>query len=326
MKTQNAVVEVEKVMEDGESSPQIIYPSASTKRKIKLALLRWDYDLSPYIIEKYTNKKGEAVEKHVWNPDFSVKITHSLKKPVKGHNKAESIKKIYRYIAKSDLKDPSGNIYVHKGQEAFSYDKYKFVDGGREEIICILEQAMKKWAKVGNKQYRRSIELLIPAYVYEYEDTIVDEKTKKKSKEITEINDVRYVSFSMIDLFWPDKGGFAEQLIDLYDDGNKLKSSVLQYTDKTITATRELDLSNKKSEDYKLIAPLRDPDNLAKWEEEHAKLQPLSYDELMEEYEKDPSVIALPSDKIVGHIETNVKEEIPEEFDISNLGDDEIPF
>lgn len=235
----------------------VLYPSATRQVKIKLAFLKWDYNLTP---EDDSN---------------DVYITHSLKYPLDGHKKCVSNKRLHRFVAKEDVRDKkTGEVFLKKGGQSAYFDKDQTADG-RPIRPCLLASAMEK-AKVNQEnEFRRSVETFIPCYVFSIEG-INDEGVK----EVTEINDTCLIGFSVFDLYQKGKTGFGNILKENYSDDpdeNNLANNKFEYSADSLVAK-----GNIKKDELKVIEEKRK--NIDKYlNQDYVKtLFPASYQQLVD--------------------------------------------
>ena len=271
----------QKVDENGKTlfswTDKVIYPSKV--KSLIIAFLNTDLELTIQTqIDKYV-QKGEMPE----GSQSDVLITHNLPKPVRNKFKALSNCQPIVFIAKDDMKGSDNKIHTYKGQTSGYYDK---------KADCLLTNAMKQWKDdpSGKKLYRKSIEIYVPAYVFSYRS--INPETQKL--EITQVNEVCLVGFSVTDLAFPNQKGFGKKIMDLYnmedeDTGvNFLNGKKFEYKPDDLTVLKELSPAE--------LTKLQEHRNktLEYWKDHFKALYPLTYQEWLEAYENGETKLELP--------------------------------
>ncbi len=235
-----------------EISNRILYIAPNVR--VKLAFLRWDFDLVPEI---------EVDGKLKPNPDLEIKFTNNLPKYVGNKTKVEGLRKMIRYTAKESTD------YCKVGQNHSFYDKFPdfYNEKSKAERRDLADKAMQDWKDVDKNKWRRSVELLAECFVFEIEKT-----SESGEKEVIQINKPLLVSFNMIDIYQQGKGGFGKALEGFYYDDNMLETHWFNYTVTQLTAKKELskkelELVNIYRKDIENVKRSFDP------------VRPLTYDE-----------------------------------------------
>lgn len=283
---------VEGEIKEFDFTKTVIYPSGARDTKIKLAFLKWDYDLD------------------LMSDKCDVKVTHNLNFPLNGHRKAISNKRYRSFIAKEDKKGFDGKTFAKKGDTIFAYDSDKV-------RTCVLATKMVNSKNMGESKFRRSVELFIPCYIFSID--AVNKETGKR--EVKEVNAICLVGFAVGDLYSRTVKGVGTSILNSFSDDpeeNSLKNNFFEYTATGLTPKKEI-----KGKDLELVDGLRK--SVETWldDSENQKLFPVSY-QVLEQALEDGSYDLETGNKSFGG--SNNTKFTPKTSDVKEEEDDEVPF